>query len=143
MHACSTHAVRMLQETPHRLRWQVRPVCRYVLWEDGSSVWVNLPKKLHDKLIGRQKSLAGVQAMSIGDNGDWFVRFHNGSWESRGPANLCCEMHVSHAFHMHEPGTDARIWTCDVRWAAHIGAAHICNIVWCICLSNTKQLRMA
>ena len=48
----------------------------------------------------------------------------------------CCEMHVSHAFHMHEPGTDARIWTCDVWWAAHIGAAHICNIVWCICLSN-------
>ena len=45
-------------------------------------------------------------------------------------------MHVSHAFHMHEPGTDARIWTCDVWWAAHIGAAHICNIVWCICLSN-------
>ena len=38
-------------------------------------------------------------------------------------------MHVSHAFHMHEPGTDARIWTCDVWWAAHIGAAHICNIV--------------
>ena len=47
-------------------------------------------------------------------------------------------MHVSHACHMHEPGTDARIWTCDVWWAAHIGAAHICNIIWCICLSNTK-----
>ena len=45
-------------------------------------------------------------------------------------------MHVSHTFHMHEPGTDARIWTCDVWWAAHIGAAFICNIVWCICLSN-------
>ena len=49
----------------------------------------------------------------------------------------CCKMHVSHAFHMHEPGADARIWTCDVWWAAHIGAAHICNIVWCICLSNS------
>ena len=47
-------------------------------------------------------------------------------------------MHVSHASHMHEPGTDARIWTCDVWWAARIGAAHICNIVWCICLSNSK-----
>ena len=23
----------------------------------------------------------------------------------------CREMHVSHACHMHEPGTDARIWT--------------------------------
>ena len=50
----------------------------------------------------------------------------------------CCEMHVSHACHMHEPGTDARIWTCDVWWAAHIGAAHICNMVWCTCLSNTQ-----
>ena len=52
----------------------------------------------------------------------------------------CCEMHVSHAFHMHEPGTDVRIWTCDVWWAAHIGAAHICNIVWCICLPNNSLL---
>ena len=25
-----------------------------------------------------------------------------------------CEMHVSHACHMREPSTDARIWTCDV-----------------------------
>ena len=63
-------------------------MCRYVLWEDGSSVWVNLPKKLHDKLIGRQKSLAGVQAMSVGDDGSWFVRFHDGSWDARGPDNL-------------------------------------------------------
>ena len=44
----------------------------------------------------------------------------------------CCEMHVSHAYHMHEPGTDARIWTCDVWWATHIGVAHIRNMVWCI-----------
>ena len=57
--------------------------------------------------------------------------------------SLCCEMHVSHACHMHEPGTDARIWTCDVWWAALIGAAHICNIVWCICLSNTLPVAMA
>ena len=49
---------------------------------------------------------------------------------------LLCEMHVGHACHMHEPGTTARIWTCDAWWAAHIGAAHICNIVWCICVSN-------
>ena len=32
-------------------------------------------------------------------------------------------MHVSHAFHMHEPGTDARIWTCDVWWAAQTTSA--------------------
>ena len=24
---------------------------------------------------------------------------------------------------MHEPGTDARIWTCDVWWAAHMPVA--------------------
>ena len=52
---------------------------------------------------------------------------------------VCCKMHVSHACHMHEPGTDARIWTCDVRWAAHIRDGHTCNIVWCICLSNTVR----
>ena len=48
----------------------------------------------------------------------------------------CCEMHEGHACHMHEPGSAARMWTCEVWWAAHIGAAHICNIVWCIRLSN-------
>ena len=48
-----------------------------------------------------------------------------------------CEMLVTQARQMHEPGTDAMIWTYDVWWAARIGAAHICNIVWCICLSNT------
>ena len=52
----------------------------------------------------------------------------------------CCDMHVSHACHMHKPGTDARIWTCGVWWAARIGAAHICDIVWCICLSNSSGL---
>ena len=64
-----------------------------------------------------------------------------GSERSFMQTSACCEMHVSHASHMHEPGTDARIWTCDVWWAAHIGAAHICNIVWCICLSNTAPSR--
>ena len=44
-----------------------------------------------------------------------------------------CDMHVRHAYHMHEPGPDVRILTCDVWWASHIGAAHICNIIWCIC----------
>ena len=51
-----------------------------------------------------------------------------------------CEMHVSHACHMHEPGTDVRIWTCDVWCAAPAGAAHICNIAWCICLSHTPSV---
>ena len=48
----------------------------------------------------------------------------------------CCAMHVRHACHMHEPGTAARIQTCDVWWAAHVGAARIGNTVWCICLSK-------
>ena len=49
-----------------------------------------------------------------------------------------CEKHVTHACHMHEPGPDARIWTCDVWWTAHVGAAHMCNVVLCIRLSNTR-----
>ena len=51
-------------------------------------------------------------------------------------SSQCCNMHVGHACHMHKPGTAARIWTCVVWWAASIGAAHICNVVWCICLFN-------
>ena len=31
-----------------------------------------------------------------------------------GAATLCFQMHVGHACYMHEPGTAARIWTCDV-----------------------------
>ena len=46
----------------------------------------------------------------------------------------CCHMHVRHACHMHEPGTDARIWICDV-WCA----SHICNILCCICLCNQQM----
>ena len=40
---------------------------------------------------------------------------------SNGSLVLCCEMHVSHACQMHEPSTDAGMWTCGVWWAAHIG----------------------
>ena len=61
-----------------------------------------------------------------------------------GPAPLtsCCETHAIHACHscmlVHVPGTAARIWPCDVRCAGRIGAAQICNMVWCICSSNNS-----
>ena len=46
-------------------------------------------------------------------------------------------MHVRHACLMHKPGNAAGFWTCDVWCAAHVGAAHICSMVWCSWLSNT------
>ena len=49
---------------------------------------------------------------------------------------MCFDMHEGHAYHMHEPGSAARLWTVDAWWAARTGVAHICNTVWCICLSN-------
>ena len=46
-------------------------------------------------------------------------------------------MHVSHAYHIHDSGTAASIWTYDVLWEEHIGATNICDTVWCSWLSNT------
>ena len=57
----------------------------------------------------------------------------------QGVPRMLFYMHVGHACYMHEPGTAARIWTCDVWWAARVGAAHIWNIVWCICLYTNSR----
>ena len=51
----------------------------YVLWEDGTQAWEGLPMRFHNILNGRQKSLPGVEQLAVGPNGEWFVRFLNGS----------------------------------------------------------------
>lgn len=70
----------------------------FILFQDGSTVWHDLPLSLHNKLNGRQASLPVVEELSIspsegaekktkgGDEPDqpWFVRFTDGSWEARG-----------------------------------------------------------
>lgn len=65
------------------------PRIRYVLWEDGRAAWDGLPSRLHNQLNGRQKSLPGVETLSIGPHGEWFVRFLDGSWRSNGMAAGC------------------------------------------------------
>ena len=36
------------------------------------------------------------------------------------PMLCCCEMHVSHACHLHKPGTVASSWTCNVWLEAYV-----------------------
>ncbi len=60
-----------------------------MLWEDGTSAWEGLPLKLHNKLNWRQKLLAGVEQLSCGPAGEWFVRFLDGSWQACGLSTRC------------------------------------------------------
>lgn len=55
----------------------------YILWEDGCDEWNGVPVDLHNQLNGRQKSLPGVEFLAIGPEGEWFVRFLDGSWKVR------------------------------------------------------------
>ena len=70
----------------------------------------------------------------------WIALINWGCLESSHyvPTKEYCELHANHACRMHEPGTAARIWTCDVWWAANTGAARICNSVSCVCPSDTR-----
>ena len=61
-----------------------RAGCRYVLWEDGSQRWLNLPRGLHNQLQGSHKARPGVEAISCGDDGQWFVRYLDGHWRAGG-----------------------------------------------------------
>jgi hypothetical protein len=63
----------------------------YVLWEDGAQTWRGIPTSLHNRLNGRQKSLPGVEFLSIGPSGEWFVRFLDGSWRTRDVEPECRE----------------------------------------------------
>lgn len=56
----------------------------YIMWEDGSYAWDNLPLGLHNQLNGRKKSLPPVEYLAIGPNGEWFVRYLCGSWRTGG-----------------------------------------------------------
>lgn len=63
----------------------------YIMWEDGTSEWLGLPRGLHNQLVGRNKSLPGVEFLSIGPNDEWFVRYLNGSWRGNGWPVSCEE----------------------------------------------------
>ena len=61
----------------------------YVMWEDGVSEWVGLPTGLHNQLRSRAGSLPGVEFLSCGPEGEWFVRYANGSWKANGLQGYC------------------------------------------------------
>jgi hypothetical protein len=63
----------------------------YIMWEDGESCWLGLPRGLHNKLIGRQKSRAGVEFLAVGPEGEWFVRFLDGGWRADDITDGCSE----------------------------------------------------
>ena len=56
--------------------------CRYVSWENGAREWVGLPRGLHNQLQGSHKARPGVEAISCGDAGEWFVRYLDGYWRT-------------------------------------------------------------
>lgn len=62
---------------------------RYVLWEDGHYDWQGLPRKLHDQLNGRQRSLPGVERLAIGPGGGYWARFLDGSTRWHGLPHQC------------------------------------------------------
>lgn len=59
----------------------------FVLWDDGLSVWDDLPLGLHNLLNSRQRSLPGVEHVAMGPRGEFFVRFVGGAWR----LGDCCD----------------------------------------------------
>lgn len=56
----------------------------FVFYEDGSAEWCNLPTTMHKFLKGRRKNLPGIDFVSVGKLGTYFIRFEDGSWRSAG-----------------------------------------------------------
>jgi hypothetical protein len=56
----------------------------FALQESGDAVWNGLPDSLEDHLEKYWDKYDGVKALSVGHNGEWFVRFDNGKVTSRG-----------------------------------------------------------
>lgn len=93
--------------------------CRYVLWDDGSTAWEGLPWGLHNQLNGRQKSLPGVEDLGIGPNGEWWVRFLNGSWRANGLSDSCSDAIDELQADGHEIGSIAfgHDWSWAIRYS--------------------------
>lgn len=61
----------------------------YCRLEDGSSEWDGVPINLHNQLNGRRKSLSPPDEVTLGPNGEWFVRFENGDWQCGNHCDAC------------------------------------------------------
>jgi len=58
---------------------------------EGREIHSRLPKGLDDALTGRKNSLPKVQNVNLGANGEWFVRFMDGTWSCGGHTTKCDE----------------------------------------------------
>lgn len=63
----------------------------YVLWEDCTSQWMGLPTGLDNQLKGRGWRRPGVEFLSVGPEGEWFVRYQDGSWRANNLSTSCSE----------------------------------------------------
>jgi hypothetical protein len=50
----------------------------------GSANWEGLPDSLHKALDAYWDDHDGVKALSVGHNGEWFVKWGTGAWSSKG-----------------------------------------------------------
>ena len=61
----------------------------FVLEHSGYTWWSDIPKRLHDKLRGRQKKLPKANYVSIGADGEsYYIEFCDGKSQLRGPKSL-------------------------------------------------------
>ena len=60
----------------------------FVVERDGQTWWADVPTALHNKVVGRQKSLPPVDYVALGGGGRWFVQFTDGNWWLVGPQSL-------------------------------------------------------
>lgn len=49
----------------------------HILFQDGRQAWRDLPTVLYNKLNGRAYNLPGVSFVSLGPQGEWFVKFED------------------------------------------------------------------
>ncbi|KAL0487414.1 hypothetical protein AKO1_000849 [Acrasis kona] len=53
----------------------------YFIMEDGNVSWCGLPRRLYNKINGRQHSLPGVKFVAIADDETYFVLFKDGEYQ--------------------------------------------------------------
>lgn len=66
----------------------------FILFEDGRMSYADLPRSLHNKLHSRNPRLPGVEFLSLGPDGEWFVLWKTGKMEWGGPVDAEVERFI-------------------------------------------------
>lgn len=56
----------------------------FILMKDGRKFWNNIPVTVHNKINSRNPRLPGLEFISLGPDGEWFLRWANGVIEWNG-----------------------------------------------------------